>query len=215
MAILENPAWKRFAAQLGGEFELAQVLIRRLGPGFELRQVADRARGIESLRLVKPAEARGLAQTTASGEFRPLKSAPNLQTGWRLAAADEGELELALSGLYPGAVADWHAAQGAKPPVTNYREFAERQTGMYRLLAKLEDAEAGRVIGTACDRALCLKQRLWTVAGLAPDEAKWKSVIPCLEPCAVLMESARKAVRSAQEAKLRPLPELAAEPEGG
>ena len=34
--------------------------------------------------------------------------------------------------------------------------------------------------------------------GLAPDESTAKSVIPCLEPCALLLEFARKAQRIEQ-----------------
>ena len=203
MALIENPAWQQFIAQLGDELELAQVLIRRLASGWELRHVADRDLGVDSLRPVKPAEARKVAEATSTGAFRPLKSSPNLQRGWRMVAAGEQELELALNGLYPGAIADWHAAQTAEPPVTDYREFAQRQSGMYRLLAKLDDAQAGRVITAGCDRKFCLKRRLWTVAGLAPDGTAGKSVIPCLEPCAVLMEFARQAARIGQETKVQ------------
>jgi hypothetical protein len=43
-----------------------------------------------------------------------------------------------------------------------------------------------------------LKQRLWTVEGLPPDAATEKSLLPCLEPCAVLLEFARAAVRLEQ-----------------
>jgi hypothetical protein len=59
------------------------------------------------------------------------------------------------------------------------------------------------VIRAGCDARFCLKRRLWTVAGLPPDAAEAKSLIPCLEPCAVLMEFARKAVRIEQEEKLQ------------
>jgi hypothetical protein len=47
-----------------------------------------------------------------------------------------------------------------------------------------------------------LKRRLWTVNGLASDAAEEKSLIPCLEPCALLLELARKAMRIEQEEKI-------------
>jgi hypothetical protein len=201
MTIIENPALKAFVTQMGDELVLAQVVIRRAGAGasFELRQVEDRAVAPELLRAVRPSEARALAQFTATGEFRPLKAAPTLQRGWRMPVANDAELELALSQLYPGAVADWFAARAVNPPVTNYREFTSRQTGMYRITTMLSNAEAVRVISDGCAKGLCLKRRLWTVAGLEPDGAGEKSVIPCLEPCAVLLEMARKAVRAGQQ----------------
>ena len=47
-----------------------------------------------------------------------------------------------------------------------------------------------------------LKQRLWTVAELQGDSVESSSVIPCLEPCAVFLEFARKAARIEQEDKV-------------
>lgn len=195
----KNPVLKAFAAQIGNEILLAQVLMQRSGSGYDLRHIEDRDVPAEKLRDVPPAEARSLAQFTASGEFRPLKAAPTLPKGWRIEAANDSDLELALNGLYPGALADWHAAQVQNPPVTDYRAFAGRQSGMYRITTKLTDAQVAVVIGRGCGTANCLKCRLWTVAGLEPDRAVQKSIIPCLEPCAVLLELARKAARNGQE----------------
>lgn len=207
--MIENPALKEFAAQLGSELVLAQVLIRRSGAGYELRHVEDRDATSESLRVIKGNEARLLAQYTADGVFRPLKSAPTLQRGWRMLLAGDVELEVALSQLYPGALADWCAARMANPPVTNFREYTNRQSGMYRITTKLSDAQAANVIKSTCAREFCLKRRLWTVAGLETDPATEKSLIPCLEPCAVLMESARKAMRLEQQGKNEANPKLA------
>lgn len=195
---MTNPALEKFVAQIGSELLLAQLLIIRRERGYELRHVADRATASDNLRPTQLHELRSLAQFTAAGAFRPLKSAPSLQSGWRAIVAGEAELESALNQLYPGAIADWFAAQSPQPPVTHYREFTGRQTGMYRITTKLDDTHAAQVIRACCDKELCLKRRLWTVAGLEPDPAAGKSLIPCLEPCAVLLESARKAVRSEQ-----------------
>ena len=202
MTATPNPALHQFAAQLGDAFVLAQVLLSRQGHGFELRHVDDRAKDIKQLREVKPDALRTLAQFTAEGAFRPLKSAPNLAAGWRTVAADMEELGIALERLYPGAIADWFAASAPVPPVTNYREFTARQTGMYRITTMLDDVQAARVVGACCDSCFCLKRRLWTVPSMVPDEAGVKSTIPCLEPCAVLLEFARKAMRLEQEDKM-------------
>lgn len=148
-----------------------------------------------TLRLLGQNDIRPVAQFTARGAFRPLKSAPDLQSGWRVTARDANALGAALNLLYPGAVADWFAAQAPLPPVTSYREFAERQTGMFRITARLDDAAAGAVIQACCQKDLCLKRRLWTVEGLPPDPPGAKSALPCLEPCAILLESTRKKAR--------------------
>lgn len=202
MTATPNPALRQFAAQLGDAFILAQVLVCTRHQGFELRHIADRSADVRQLREVRPEALRTLAQFTSDGAFRPLKSAPNLASGWRAVAADVEQLGVALEGLYPGAVADWFAAHGPEPPVTHYREFTGRQTGMYRVTTMLDDVQAGRVAVACCDARFCLKRRLWTVPRLAPDDPGAKSVIPCLEPCAVLLEFARKAVRLEQGAKM-------------
>lgn len=199
MSGIENPALKKFIAQLGESLVLAQVLIRRQSSGYELRHVEDRDVAAESLNLLKLADVRALAQYTAEKEFRPLKSAPNLQRGWRIVVADDDALEVVLSRLYPGALADWFAAQQSPPSVTNYREYVTRQSGMYRITAMLTDAQAAQVAQSVCDAKNCLKRRLWTVPDLQPDAPTEKSLIPCLEPCAVLMEAARMAFRAQQE----------------
>jgi hypothetical protein len=203
MSLFENPALNAFVAKMGDELLVAQVLIRREGEGYQLRHVDDRDFAMESLKRIPLNEARTLAQFTAAGAFRPLKSAPNLRRGWRMVLSDDAELEGALSRLYPGAVADWFATRAAKPPVTNFREFVNRQSGMYRITAKLTDEQAAQVIKKVCATESCLKRRLWSVAGLEPDRAGQKSIIPCLEPCAILLESARQAMRAEQREKER------------
>jgi hypothetical protein len=199
MAELENPALKHFVAQIRDDFIIAQVLIRHSGAGYELCHMDDASVASTDLRPVKSDDARALAQSTAAGEFRPLKSAPTLQRGWRLLAKNDAELDSALSRLYPGALADWYAAQSPNPPVTHYRDYTGRQSGMYRITTMLNDAQVAAVIGAVCDAGHCLKRRLWTVAGTESDPAPSKSIIPCLEPCAILMEAARVAVRAAQQ----------------
>jgi len=189
-------------AQIREGLAFAQVLIRRTASGFELRHVADRERAAGTLRELALTDVRALAQFTATGAFRPLKCAPDLQNGWLFSARDDDQLEGALNQLCPGAVADWFAAQSPTPPVTHYREFAGRQTGMYRITTMLTDSQAAKVIRACCHKEFCLKRRFWRVDGLTADEAEEKSLIPCLEPCAVLLEFARKAVRIEQEEKV-------------
>jgi hypothetical protein len=204
-----NPDLSAFVAALPEEIVFGQVLVRRFGRGFALRHVADREAAEGTCQLVKVEDLRSLAQFTQLGVYRPLKSAPNLRRGWRAMAMDAPALGLSLHYLYPGAMADWFAARSGNPPVTCYREFTARQTGMYRITAMLNDNVATAVVRACCHRDFCLKRRLWTVGNLDPDTAAEKSVIPCLEPCALLLELARKAGRWEQEAAAQPAPALA------
>ena len=193
-----NPDLAALAAAIKTELLFGQVLIRRADAGFELRHVADRQSEPGGLRLLSDGEIRPLAQFNSSGQFRPLKSAPNLRAGWRIAARDERALGTALNHLYPGAVADWFAAQSAPAPVTSGRQFTARQTGMYRITTRLDDAAAGAMTRACCHKDFCLKRRLWTVGGETGDDPSEKSVMPCLEPCAILLEFARNIARLEQ-----------------
>ena len=198
-----NPAIEKFVSAFAEELVLAQVLITRGDAGFELRHIEDRAVAAEQLRTLPLTDLRPLAQRTQTGAFRPLKSAPNLQRGWRAILSSVAQLHAALRDLYPGAVADWFAMHSATtPPLTDYHTFTERQTGMYRITAKLSDAEAAQVVRACCPEQFCLKRRLWTVAGAPADNAETKSIIPCLEPCAVFLELARMAARINQAEKM-------------
>jgi hypothetical protein len=201
-----NPALTSFLAAFDTETVFGQVLIRRNAQGFELRHVADRDASAEELESVTVSGLRALAQFTSVGAYRPLKSAPNLRRGWSVRAGDPCALELALNHLYPGAVADWFAARLNPPPVTSYRQFTARQTGMYRITTLLDDGIAAAAIRACCHADFCLKRRLWSVDGLAPDAPEQKSAIPCLEPCAILLEFARKVARLEQEGKESALP---------
>jgi hypothetical protein len=193
-----NPDVRAFLAAFDTEIVFGQVVIRRLGSGFELRHPSDCAAAPETLATLVGTELRAWAQSAAGGAFRPLKSAPNLRAGWRAVAADGAAMDLLLHYLYPGVVADWFAAQSPHPPVTSYRQFAARQTGMYRITTMLPDPIAGAAIRACCHVDFCLKRRLWSVEGLEPDAVEKKSIIPCLEPCALMLEFARKVARMEQ-----------------
>jgi len=199
MSAINNPALQAFVSQIRDELLVAQVLIERADSGYQLHHIEDGERGAFSLRSLRLSDLRSLAQGTKTGAFRPLKSAPTLPNGWKLKVRDDAELEVALNHLYPGAIADWFASQSPAAPVTHFRAFANRQTGMYRIAKLLTEEQACQVARACCHRDFCLKRRLWTVKGLGPESAGEKSLIPCLEPCAVLLEFARHSMRIEQE----------------
>jgi hypothetical protein len=189
-----SPAVRRFIERLPDVSPVAQVQVTRLEHGFELRHVQDTDRPDDALRIVDVCDLRELARFNDAGQFRSLKSAPDLRAGWLCVVAGPEHLDRALSELYPGFLADWHAVEGGFPPVTHFRSFVSRQTGLYRRVADLDDAEAAAVIRACCAREVCLKRRWWTVKGLPPDAASGKSLVPCLEPCALFLDLARLAV---------------------
>ena len=189
----------------GGIRTFGQVAVRVAGGagGFELRHSLDSGGPGESLRPVPVAGLRRLALTTLAGAFRPLKSAPTLAVGWRCVVEDEPALELALNALYPGALADWFAAQTVPIPVTDLEPFLGRQSGMYAAVAALGAEESACLVRACCHPTFCLKRRLWRARGLEPEAVAGKSMLCCLEPCALLLEFARTAAASAAEDRVR------------
>jgi hypothetical protein len=186
--------------KVGPEFTWGEVLAQKSGEKFIVRHMADRQLAVEDLEEVPISSLRALATYTARGSFRPLKSAPNLRRGWRTESKNTAELETALNHLYPGSIADWFVAGTPHPSITTYREFTRRQSGMYRITQMLDDAQAALVLRACCHPRLCLKQRLWSVSAVQSEKFD-PARIPCLEPCAILLEFARKAMRIEQEEK--------------
>lgn len=186
---------------LGTERVWGQLLIQSGGGGYRLRHVADREVDFTSLKRLGISELRKMATFNAAGQFRPLRLSPDLARDWGAECRTAEELWRAVQEIYPGSIPDWHAAQEGHGRPTGYRAFTNRQSGMYRITQLLSDSQAAHMIRACCDPRFCLKQRLWTVEGLATDDAVGKSAIPCLEPCAVLLEFARKAARIEQEEK--------------
>jgi hypothetical protein len=164
------------------------------GGGYEVRHVEDAGREAGELELHEdPRQAREISKLTESGEYRPLKSSPNLRRGWSLLLSDERELMTAIGYLYPSAVVHWYLDRIGELPITNYRENAARQTGMYQRVQSLSDDGVSRAARACCDDAVCLKRTLWDVDERTPlDVHRGDGEIPCPEPCSVFVSFARQ-----------------------
>jgi hypothetical protein len=140
-----------------------------------------------------PRAARELARLTESGEHRPLKSSPNLRRGWVLRVADALELWVAMNYLYPAGVVHWHLYREGKLEITNYRENAARQSGIYKRLRRLSDEGVQNAARACCEDAVCLKKTLWDVDAKTPLKMdRGEGEIPCPEPCSVFVSFARR-----------------------
>ena len=175
-----------------GRTRIGQIVILETPDGWELRHADDLGR--TALVPHKGANAaRHLANLDDEETYRPLKTAPNLRHGWRLAVRDVEELRRALDYFYPAMTGVWLSQTlGDLQPVP-FRETLHRQTGMYRVTQKITDEQARTAIDSFC--AGCLKCRLWD-AQTPVDDA---SSIPllCQEACNLLVAEARKVVKEA------------------
>lgn len=170
-----------------------QVVIRAApSGGYDLRHEADEdERRLET--YTDPRTARELARLTEAGEHRPLKSSPNLRPGWRLSLDGAHELSVAMNYFYPAGVVHWYLYREGKLEVTNYRENAARQSGIYKRVQNLSDEGVRKAAKACCEDAVCLKRTLWDVDEKTPLAIdRGEGVIPCPEPCSVFVSFARR-----------------------
>src|SRR5688572_30047810 len=100
--MIPNPAIEAFVGAIGAEKVWGEILIQPTQSGFTLCHIGDRSISGEQLKRITWSDARKLAMFNATGQFRPLRAAPDLPRGWVFYCADAGELWRALQEFYPG-----------------------------------------------------------------------------------------------------------------
>lgn len=172
----------------------AQVIIRPLADGYELRHAADAGSSDSGLVVhEEPRAAREISKRTEAGEYRPLKSSPNLRRGWVLRVTDDTGLYVAMNYLYPSGVVHWYLYRNGELEVTSYRENAARQSGIYKRVQRLSDEGVQNTAKACCEDAVCLKKTLWDVDDDTPLAAeRGDGEIPCPEPCSIFVSLARR-----------------------
>ena len=187
----------------GGPLAIGQVVCF---PDFRLRHVADTGAMLEALEIfADPEDAQHLAVWNDAGEYRPLKSAPDLRRGWELRAGSLPGLRLALDLLYPAALGNALALESGNLSPVDLRSTLARQSGMYVSAKRITDAEAGGAVRATCSNSSrCLKKILWEISPetrspltISPEEATREPLpLLCPEACGLLVSAARAAVKS-------------------
>lgn len=174
-----------------------------VGTDFSLSHWEDAGRDDLSV-STDPWQALEIARYDDEGRYRPLKTAANLRHGWQMRLADSRAVLAALDFLYPAAVAMAFAAQAGKLAATPLRATLERQTGMYAVVKKITDDQAGEVVARLCCGAVpCLRRKLWGLepgeppldpdgGGLAPGGSL---PLLCAEACNLFVAAGRQVVK--------------------
>ena len=200
-----NPAVAAFIETLRPARTSGQVAVARREEQYEVRHRNNAETPAEQLELLSAKELRDRLSKDAAGRFRPLRSAPDLLDGWRAPASSSEDLWRILNAVYPGALGDWHAFRQRKKNAVSFPEFAARQSGMFRVVAKLNGKQAQCVADACCDECLCLKQRLWSAAEnreAKPPSNLAEPGLVCLEPCSLFLELARRSFKLGQAQSL-------------
>src|SRR6476661_8767072 len=147
---------------LSAPFYFGQILItKKEGAGFALLHRDDAS--LDRLQRYREAkDAIEIAKYDSAGNYRPLKTAPNLRRGWRLELATVEELRRTLDYFYPGRLAVFAAWKTGYLKTTALRETLDRQSGMYRVAAKISDPQINDLVADFCrSDSGCLRTILW------------------------------------------------------
>jgi len=146
---------------------------------------------LDQLQTYRDAEdAVEIARYDDAGNYRPLKTAPNLQHGWRLELGTVEELGCALDYFYPSRLAVLAAWKSGYLKTTALRETLDRQSGMYRVAAKISDQQINDLVADFCrSDGGCLRTILWkrdrngAIASTKLPKEKFDPVCDQVTPC--------------------------------
>ncbi|MFC7165761.1 DR2241 family protein [Halospeciosus flavus] len=196
----EQPVDERLAALTGagltrswGELELTA----RVEDGthtYEVRHEDDADVPLDALDTYDdPLDARHLVEEDEKGRYRPLKTAPTLQTGWAFSDLDGDALVETVDFVYPATVANWHREREDELDVEHWVETADRQTGIFDVVDELPREALEWAAEACCADSQCLKRREWDYSEDDElDVPRGDGEFPCREPCSLFVTAARK-----------------------
>lgn len=215
---MQNPVERALEAV---PFYFGQILVRRTGENFCLCHRDDEAH--DDLKMFQnPEDAVEIVRYDDAGSYRPLKTAPNLRHGWRMQLRTSDDLKQALDHFYPGRLVVFDAWRRGRLRTTPLRETLERQSGMYRIAAKISDVQIEDLVADFCrSNGGCLRTIMWRrdqrgvvasaklpaqkfdpawdqVQALGRTGSKTMVTVPllCQEPCNLLVAACRKVVKA-------------------
>lgn len=161
---------------------------------YDLWHVADAGTDIADLTVYDdPREAREIATYDEDGRYRPLKTAPTLETGWAFTGLSGEELVDAVGFFYPATIANWHREREGNLDVDHWAETADRQSGIYEVVSELPHDAVGWMAEACCVDSQCLRRREWEYEdGDELDADGGDGPFPCREPCSLVVAAARK-----------------------
>src|SRR5438094_6348015 len=159
---MQNCIERCLEPMLTAPFYFGQILVRKTSTSEFVLSHRDQE-AADQLKVFRNAEdAIEIAKYDDTGNYRPLKTAPNLRHGWRLELDTLQELQRALDYFYPGRLAVFNAWKKGRLQTTPLRETLDRQSGMYRVAAKISDSQIDDLVAGFCrSEGGCLRTILW------------------------------------------------------
>lgn len=155
-----------------GPINLGELVVREITPeGYLIRHWKDDESQAKLTVETEALAALEIVRYDEQGNYRPLKGAPNLRTGWELCLQSVPEVRQAIDYFYPGAFSTWLAFSRSEITPVDLRQTLARQSGMYRVTHKLTGVQAEELAARFCQsHSGCLRTILWTIDGKAPEK---------------------------------------------
>jgi hypothetical protein len=170
-----------------GTFRLGELTMVRNGEGAVVRGPAPNDESV----VADPDAVRELVSQDASGRYRPLAGARSLPSGWQVECPTSSELGAIIDAIYPLALAHLEQWREGTLRVVSLADTLSRQTARYAVSNDLTSASRDAAADALC--GYCVKQPLWRrPSDPAPVDVPLQ-VIPCPEPCSVLVSLCREA----------------------
>lgn len=168
---------------------------------YEVRHVDDSDADAAALTTHSdPFDARDIGTLDADGRYRPLRTAPSLQSGWIFPDLTADEVYEAVEAFYPATVVNWHREQRGELDIDHWRDEQDRQSGIYNLITVLPDEAVEWAAAACCDDSQCLKRREWQLSEEEPLDAEGgDGVFPCREPCSMVVAAGREWAKLERE----------------
>jgi sirohydrochlorin cobaltochelatase len=177
-------------------------LTRDRGGVFAVRHRDDR-KSEDGLEIVENCnDLRELAKFDSEGEYRPLKTAPTLRSGWVTKSDDAAEFLARLDAIYPAVFATWISYEKGELDAISLRDTLNRQTGMYKFAGSITDQMANEIMRSTCAKG-CVRLIAWPIENDCPvsrlKAAKGTLPVICTEACTFAVSEARRLAKEAYE----------------
>ena len=193
VAAASRDAFARWVDDAPDGRAFGQVIVRPTPTGGYVLRHLDDAQARDLQASDDPRDAREIARLTENGEYRPLKSSPNLRRGWRLNVTDARSLGTAMDYLYPAGVVHWYLHREGRLSLTI---SGRTQRGRVASTSARSGSPTEGVRDAAracCEDEVCLKKTLWDVDEKTPlGIDRGEGEIPCPEPCSIFVSFARR-----------------------
>ncbi len=171
-----------------GTFQLGQLTIVRDGAG----AVVHGPGSVAGTTLPPDSDAiRSFVSQDATGRYRPLAGARSLPSDWQVVCDAESELTAVVDVIYPLAPSHIEQWRGGTLRLVSLDVVLARQTARYAVSNDLTPAGRAAAVESLCSR--CVKQPVWLHPSAPPPVDAPLQVIPCPEPCSVLVSLCREA----------------------